>query len=89
MCDRLAGDAQRLFQRLGLIDQNVGARRGMPLIVDQPLLPGGVSRILIKRRALTIGDRLGRIRHILVVASARIAGLVEPKTTVRQQIEIA
>ena len=38
--DGLAGHAQRRFERLGCIDQNVRAGRGMPLVIHEPFTPG-------------------------------------------------
>ena len=83
--DRLAGDAQRLLQRLGLIHQHVGARGGVTLIVDQPLAPAGILGAGRQRRALAIRHRLGRIGDVLVVALAAGGGRFEAEPAAGQQ----
>ena len=40
--DRLTGDAQRFFERFGLIDQNVRTGSGVALVIHKPFTPGRV-----------------------------------------------
>ena len=83
--DRLAGEAQRLLERLGLIHEHVGARGSVTLVVDQPLAPAGILGAGRQRRPLAIRHRLRRIGDVFVVALAAGRGRIEAEPAAGQQ----
>ena len=87
--DRLPRDAQRGRERFGLVDEHVGARGGVALVVHQPFAPGGIRGVVRERRALAIGHRFRGVGDVFTEGLRRGLRPVEAEPAARQQVQFA